>query len=145
MLIESSVPFGARVAALLDRHARAFGEGRLADMLDDHAFPHPMYLEDRLVVLRSRCDLLAQFTAHRRLLAFRGMTVVTPRVERVEEGRDRARAWVRWTLRGNGGLAESSRAVLYYGQRPDGRPVTEMTDYTHLAVPDLKSWRPHAA
>jgi hypothetical protein len=131
---------------LLDRHARAFGERRLGDMLDDHAFPYPIHLEDRLLVLRTRADLLGALDAYRRLMAFRGVTAVTPHVERIEEAGGRGRAWVRWAHHGPGGTdPEGSRAVLYLGRASDGRLLVEMTDYTHLSLRDMKAWQPRAA
>ena len=135
------------LTALLASQARAFEEGRLDDVLGDFAYPLPVHLEDQILVLPTPAALRATLAAYRRLFAQRGVTAITPRVERQEAPRaGRFRAWLRWEHWGPDSTEPvGSRATLYVRPGPEGRALIEMVHYTHLSLADIRTFQPRAA
>ena len=111
-----------------------FAQGRLEEMTSHWAFPCPVEVDGKLVVMRG-AEVFVSFLADRRRTALsQGLTAMTPRISAIEMPRKgRFRVWLRWTLHYGNHAEEEDHGVVYFMAAAwDGRLTIEMMDMVQI-------------
>jgi hypothetical protein len=121
------------ISAHLSRRGDLLMSGRIDTLLSTYAFPLPLFLEERLLLIGSE-EQAREMLCHLRLsLRERGIGRMQPKVTAVELPRaGRYRVWVDWNEIGAPpGGPGPSQAIYYCRETEDGSRI-EMVNYTRL-------------
>lgn len=133
----------SHVATLLRNRADLLLQGAYDAVAADYHFPLPVFLDGRMVIVRTPDEAKAMLCLQRAAYLQRGVIAVRPQVRALDLPRSgRFRVWVEWqelALPVDG--TRISDAVYYCQQSPSGLRI-EMVNYTRLSMPELQ---PHFA
>jgi hypothetical protein len=128
----------SHLTAHLDQRGALLVSGQIDVLLAAYTFPLPVFLEERLLLVRSHDQARAILDRVRGSLTDRGVTRVKPKVTAVELPRaGRYRVWVDWH---EGAVPPDAsllmQAIYYCRDTADGCQI-EMVNCTRLALPGL--------
>lgn len=128
----------SEVAAHLARRGDLLLSGQIDALLATYLFPLPVFLEERLLLVRSAVQARAILDHLRGTLGERGVARLQPKVTAVELPRaGRYRVWVDWQeMAAPFDRTSVSSAIYYCRDTADGTRI-EMVNYTRLAHPAL--------
>jgi hypothetical protein len=128
----------SEVASHLSRRGDLLLSGQIDTLLATYAFPLPVFLEERLLLVRTPDHARVILDHLRRSLTRQGIAAMRPKVTAVELPRaGRYRVWVDWTEVGARFGQDRVSSVIYYCRDTDGGTQIEMVNYTCLADPAL--------
>ena len=127
-----------KYAALVQWRSNLAQAERFEDLAREFVLPLVMYLGNRMVVVRTRDDLIALLMRLQRVRRQKGVAQVLSSVSAVELARNgRFRLWARHhELDDLGRSISYSDAVYYCCETPQGLK-TEMAEFAACALPDL--------
>lgn len=128
----------SQIAAQLRYSGDQLLAGRFDALLDNYAYPLPVFLPAERLLLSGPQEARLFFSLLRQALLRDGVVALRPEVRAVELPRSgRFRVWVDWhELPLTGGAVRSSSAVYFYRATPLG-PRVEMVNYTQVSLPEL--------
>lgn len=121
------------IAAHLSRRGDLLLSGQIDTLLSTYAFPLPVFLEERLLLIGSE-EQAREILGHLRLsLKDRGIRTMQPKVTAVELPRaGRFRVWVDWTEVGASSGGPCLAQAIYYCRESEAGLQIEMVNYTQL-------------
>ena len=129
----------SRLKAVLAARGQAVLDGRLGLVTGQYAFPLPVFLEQRQVVIASENVMQRGLAAVREELLSRRIVRLHPDISATELPRTgRFRVWVRWHEISADGTGDRWSDVIYYCREASGITRTEMLHYTQLSMPELR-------
>jgi hypothetical protein len=137
MLVQIALKGVSMAVSLITAHVFRRGDlllsGQIDTLLSTYAFPLPVFLEERLLLIGNE-DQAREILDHLRLsLKDRGIGKMEPKVTAVELPRaGRYRVWVDWNeLGAPSGDPGLTQAIYYCRETKDGIRI-EMVNYTRL-------------
>lgn len=123
----------SKISAHLYSRGDLLLSGQIETLLSTYAFPLPVFLEERLLLIGSE-DQAREILDHVRLsLTARGVGKLQPKVTAVELPRGgRYRVWVDWRAIGAAPDDASLSQAIYYCRETEGGLRIEMVNYTRL-------------
>ena len=123
----------SKISAHLYSRGDLLLSGRIDSLLSTYAFPLPVFLEERLLLIGSEDQAREILDNVRLSLTARGVGKLQPKVTAVELPRGgRYRIWVDWhEIGGAPDGAGLSQAIYYCRETKDGLRI-EMVNYTRL-------------
>ncbi|WP_167850908.1 hypothetical protein [Tabrizicola caldifontis] len=129
----------SEVLSVFVRRGALFMADRLDDLAAEYAYPLPLHLGQKRVIVRSAAEGAAMLSVLRSALVERGVEHVQPRVRAMDIPRaGRLRVWLDWLeLSPSEETPRLSSGVYYNRMTPFGLR-TEMVAYSRVSMPELK-------
>ena len=125
---------------LLDRHAASYMAGRMDDLAETYRLPLAFYLDDQLLLMRSREEVIRTYEDHRRRLMHMGLTGLRAEALQIELRSSPLFQFHAVWYRRFGEEESRGADVQYFARRSREGLRIEMVRISRLSLPAMKEW-----